>query len=149
MKSNNIKIKFASEQHFEKFPFNSETITYQEVILYLERKKKIDIQKKADLVILHNIDENNEVVTAEQKIIHAGSRLVVVRKPELPAKTDTMELTYIPKHTERSKTVLERATDHKDAQDNQALNEQKQAEEVDKDSDNDSDANTHQPVAID
>jgi predicted protein tyrosine phosphatase len=61
-KKNNIKIKFASEQHFEKFPFNSETITYKEVILYLERKKKIDNQKK-DTVVLLNIDENNEIAT--------------------------------------------------------------------------------------
>ena len=65
MKSNNIKIKFASESHFEKFPFNSETITYQEILLYLERKKKIDVQKKADQITLLNIDQNNEVVTAE------------------------------------------------------------------------------------
>ena len=43
MKSNRIQIKFASESHFEKFTFNSETIMYQEVIEYLSKKKKIDV----------------------------------------------------------------------------------------------------------
>ena len=50
MKSNRIQIKFHSESHFEKFSFNSETITYAEVIEYLARKKKIDVQKKTDQI---------------------------------------------------------------------------------------------------
>ena len=80
MKRYNIQIRFKSEAHFEKFPFNSETITYQEVLAHLERKKKIDIQRKQDQITLYNIDQNNAVVTAE--IIDAGSRLIVERKPD-------------------------------------------------------------------
>jgi len=56
MKSNRIQIKFASESHFEKFSFNSETITFQEVIEYLAKKKKIDVSKKTDQITLLNID---------------------------------------------------------------------------------------------
>ena len=43
MKSNRIQIKFRSESHFDKFSFNSETITFQEVLDYLVSKKKIDV----------------------------------------------------------------------------------------------------------
>lgn len=59
MKSNRIQIKFSSESHFEKFSFNSETITYQEVIEYLVRKKKIDLQKKTDSITLIDVDNDN------------------------------------------------------------------------------------------
>jgi hypothetical protein len=50
MKSNRIQIKFASESHYEKFTFNSETISYQEIIDYLVRKKKLgdNASKKTD-----------------------------------------------------------------------------------------------------
>ena len=115
MKSNNIKIRFWSESHFEKFPFNSETITYNEILLYLERKKKIDIQKKTDNIQLLNCDQNNEEILPEQKIIHAGSRIIVRRKPEQPAKTETLELTYNPKQTmDRTRAVLDRVNNRKD-----------------------------------
>ena len=97
MKSNRIQIKFASESHFEKFSFNSETITFQEVIEYLSKKKKIDVQKKTDQITLQNIDQGYQEISSG--IIYAGSRLIAIRKPEQPAKTDTIELTYIPKQT--------------------------------------------------
>ena len=32
-------------------------------------------------------------------IVYAGSRLIAIRKPEHPAKTEMIELTYIPKQT--------------------------------------------------
>ena len=78
--------------------FNSETITYQEVIEYLARKKKIDDKKKTDQITLQNIDQGFAEVQPGG-IIYAGSRLIAFRKPEQPAKTDTIELTYTPKYT--------------------------------------------------
>ena len=82
----------------------------------MERKKKIDIQKKADQITLYNIDQNNTVVTAEQKIIDAGSRLIVERKPVAQAKKDeTIELTYNPRVTMgRLRSVLDREKKRKD-----------------------------------
>ena len=80
MKSNRIQIKFKSESHFEKFSFNSETITFQEVIEYLSKKKKIDKEKKTDQISLYNYDQDNEEITGG--IIYANSRLIAVRKPE-------------------------------------------------------------------
>lgn len=62
------------------------------MIEYLSKKKKIDIQKKTDQITLRNIDQDNAEIT--NGIIYAGSRLVAIRKPEQPAKTDTIELTY-------------------------------------------------------
>ena len=86
---------------------NSETITYHEVIEFLARKKKIDLQKKTDQIVLVNVDQNNALVTGG--IIYAGSRLIVHRKPEQPVKADTIELTYNPKQTmDRNKNTSAR-----------------------------------------
>ena len=60
MKNNRIQIKFQSESHFEKFSFNSETVTYNEVIDYLTRKKKVDLKgKNTDQIKLINLDQAN------------------------------------------------------------------------------------------
>ena len=50
MKSKRIKIKFASESHDKKFMVNSQTISDQEIIDYLVRKKKLgdNASKKTD-----------------------------------------------------------------------------------------------------
>ena len=111
MKSNRIQIKFSSESHYEKFTFNSETITYQEIIDYLVRKKKLGdfASKKTDSITLLNVDKNLEISSG---IVDAGARLIVIRKPEgatiTPGcligsaggtKSDSIELTYNPKQT--------------------------------------------------
>jgi len=48
--SNKILIRFASEANsiFDKFTFSSDTVTYNEVIDFLQRKKKIGSGGKTD-----------------------------------------------------------------------------------------------------
>ena len=64
-----------------------------------------------------------------------------MRKPEQPAKTDTLELTYNPKQTmDRTRAVLERVNNKKDANspdNNQASSEQKQPELEEEQADDD------------
>jgi hypothetical protein len=121
MKSNRIQIKFASESHYEKFTFNSETISYQEIIDYLVRKKKLGdyASKKTDNITLLNVDKNVEISSG---IVDAGTRLIVIRKPEGSTitfqsligsaggcKPDSIELTYNPKQTiDRNRASRER-----------------------------------------
>lgn len=123
MKSNRIQIKFSSESHYEKFTFNSETITFQEIIDYLVRKKKLGdyASKKTDNITLLNVDKNFQEITSAG-IVDAGSRLIVIRKPEGSAvglgsliggpsgcKSDSIELTYNPKQTiDRNRASKER-----------------------------------------
>ena len=83
MKSNKIQIRFRSESHFEKFAFASESITYAEILKHLAEKKRIEFgEKKSDAVALINIDKNDTEISSG--IVDAGSRLIVVRKPEPP-----------------------------------------------------------------
>jgi hypothetical protein len=58
--SNKILLRFASESQasFDKFTFNSESVTYQEIMDFLAKKKKIGSAGKTDQVTLINIDEN-------------------------------------------------------------------------------------------
>lgn len=58
--SNKILIRFASEANsiFDKFTFSSDTVTYNEVIDFLQRKKKIGSGGKTDQVSLFNIDKD-------------------------------------------------------------------------------------------
>jgi hypothetical protein len=48
--SNKILIRFASESQatFDKFTFSSETVTYQEIMDFLSKKKKIGSAGKTD-----------------------------------------------------------------------------------------------------
>ena len=78
--SNKILIRFASESQFDKFTFNSESVTGQEILEFLAKKKKIGSANKTDLVTLFNIDKNEEA-SKDDKDIPAGSRLIVTRKP--------------------------------------------------------------------
>lgn len=78
--SNKILIRFASEANFDKFFFNSESVTGQEVLDFLTKKKKIGSANKTDLVTLFNIDENKEACRDDKDII-SGTRLIVTRKP--------------------------------------------------------------------
>jgi len=64
---------------------------------FLARKRRLDLSKKTDAITLINIDKNNSEVGSGS--IDAGTRLLVVRKPEQPAKTDIIELTYNPRQT--------------------------------------------------
>lgn len=135
MKSNRIQIKFSSESHFEKFSFNSETITYQEVIEYLVRKKKIDLQKKTDSITLIDVDNDNAEIQSGS--IDAGHRLIAIRKPDhQQSKTETIELTYIPKQT------VDGSSSAKQRYEQRRLNggitgEQKDQENMDGDDDDD------------
>ena len=122
MKSNRIQIKFASETHYEKFTFNSETITYQEIVDYLVRKKKLGdyASRKTDNLTILNVDKNMQEVNSG--IVDAGTRLIVIRKPEGSTfgigsligssggcKSDSIELTYNPKQTiDRNRASKER-----------------------------------------
>ena len=62
--SNKIQLRFVSEaeKSFDKFTFSSDSVTYQEVLNFLERRKKIGSAGagKTDEVFLFNIDENRE-----------------------------------------------------------------------------------------
>ena len=60
--ANKIQLRFASESQnsFDKFTFSSESVTYQEVLDFLEKRKKIGSAGKKDEVVLFNIDENRE-----------------------------------------------------------------------------------------
>jgi hypothetical protein len=104
--SNKILLRFASEATFDKFVFSSESVTGQEILDFLARKKKIGSVGKTDHVSLFNIDENKEV-SHDDKDIQAGSRLIVTRRPpENSIKqqtqnvsgvlTDIMEVSYNP-----------------------------------------------------
>lgn len=119
MKSNRIQIKFASELHYEKFTFNSETITYQEIVDYLVRKKKLGdyASRKMDNLTILNVDKNLQEVNSG--IVDAGTRLIVIRKPEGSTfgvvgsaggrKSDSLELVYNPKQTiDRNRASKER-----------------------------------------
>ena len=66
---------------------------------------------------MQNIDQGFAEV--QPGIIYAGSRLIAFRKPEQPAKTDTIELTYIPKQTvDRSRSsAKQRAEQRKQERD--------------------------------
>jgi hypothetical protein len=79
--SNKIQLRFASEcsNTFDKFTFNSESVTYQEILEFLAKKKKIDSTKKTDQIALYNIDKSFSEVTSG--IVDAGTRLMVIRKP--------------------------------------------------------------------
>ena len=55
------------------------------------------MQKKTDQITLLNID--NDYTEVSSGIIDAGSRLIAIRKPEHPVKTEIIEKTYIPKQT--------------------------------------------------
>jgi hypothetical protein len=78
--SNKILIRFASEATFDKFTFNSESVTGQEILDFLSRRKKIGSANKTDAITLFNIDENREA-GKDDKDIQAGTRLIVTRKP--------------------------------------------------------------------
>ncbi len=104
--SNKILLRFASEAAFDKFVFSSESVTGQEILDFLAKKKKIGSAGKTDHVTLFNIDENKEA-SKDDKDIQAGSRLVVTRRPpENSIKqqtqnvsgvlTDIMEVSYNP-----------------------------------------------------
>jgi hypothetical protein len=106
--SNKILLRFASEAHFtfDKFTFSSDSVTYQEILDFLAKKKKIGSAGKTDQVTLFNIDENRDAQPDD--IINAGTRLLVTRKPPENAIkqqtqnvsgiiADVIELTYNPK----------------------------------------------------
>jgi hypothetical protein len=107
--SNKILLRFLSESaaSFDQFKFNSNSVTYKEILDFLERKKKIGSAGKTDQVALFNIDENR---FADEKDIniYAGARFLVERRPPEAAlkqqtqnvggqTSDVIELTYNPK----------------------------------------------------
>lgn len=79
--SNKILLRFASESQatFDKFTFSSDSVTYQEILDFLAKRKKIGSAGKTDQVSLFNIDENKDAVTDD--IIYAGTRFLVTRRP--------------------------------------------------------------------
>jgi hypothetical protein len=82
MISNKVSYRFASEAYFEKFFFHSETITVKEIIEYLTQKKKLDQDKKTDRIALYNYDGDMKTEVNQNGIVDAGTRLIVVRKPD-------------------------------------------------------------------
>ena len=79
MKHHKVSIRFSSEAHFEKFPFNSETITVKEIIDHLGKVKKLDSDKKTDKIVLYKEGDMTKEVTGN---VEAGTRLIVKRSPE-------------------------------------------------------------------
>ena len=101
-------LRFLSESShtFDKFYFNSEHVTYNEIIEFLAKKKKIDSSKKTDHITLYYSDKPNQEISGG--IIEHGSQIIVVRKPPESAvkqlhrnddvsTADVIELTYNPK----------------------------------------------------
>lgn len=80
--SNKVLLRFASEgaQNFDKFTFNNETVTYSEILDFLQRKKKIGSGGKTDQVSLFNIDKNLAEIKKEDNI-ETGTRILVDRRP--------------------------------------------------------------------
>jgi len=79
MKHHKVSIRFSSEAHFEKFPFNSETITVKEIIDHLGRVKKLDSDKKTDRIAIYR---EGDMTKEEKGTVEAGTRLIVKRSPE-------------------------------------------------------------------
>ena len=80
---NKIQLRFASESatSFDKFNFPSESVTYEEILQFLARRKKLDSTRKTDSITLYNIDKSPFEEIKGGATIDAGTRLMVVRKP--------------------------------------------------------------------
>ena len=81
--SNKVLLRFASEgiQNFDKFTFNTETVSYAEIVEFLGRKKKIGSGGKTDQLTLYNIDKNMAEIKKEEIYIEAGTRILIDRRP--------------------------------------------------------------------
>lgn len=79
--SNKILLRFASESTnaFDKFNFDSENVTYKEILEFLGKRKKIGSAGKTDQVTIYNLDRNNIEIT--EGIVDAGTRILVERRP--------------------------------------------------------------------
>jgi len=80
MKHSKVSIRFSSEAHFEKFSFDSESITVKEIIDHLGKIKKLESDKKTDRIALYKEGEMSKEVSDP---VEAGTRLIVKRSPEL------------------------------------------------------------------
>jgi hypothetical protein len=119
--SNKVLLRFASEgiSNFDKFTFNTETVSHAEIVEFLQRKKKIGSGGKTDQVTLFNIDKNMAEIKKDEIYIEAGTRILIDRRPAeqtLKQQTinvggtmsDLIEITYNPKqiHADRQKRQL-------------------------------------------
>ena len=117
------------------------------MIEYLNKKKKIDMQKKTDQITLFNIDEDNAQV--DGGFIRAGCRLIAKRTPDCQDKTQAIELTYIPKQTvDRNRSSAKQRWEQRKQADRNGTNAQQPMsdakediieEDVDEDDDKDKD----------
>ncbi|CDW87243.1 yth domain-containing protein 1 [Stylonychia lemnae] len=90
-----IRIKFQSEAEFDRLPFHSQVVSYDEIKKYLERKKKLVFaDKKTDKIVLMDVNRNKEF---NEGFIEPDTRLIVMRTPLVTG--DPIELTYNPKQT--------------------------------------------------
>ena len=87
---NFIQYRFASENKYSKIVFKSQNISYHEVMMNLNKYKKIHfntdndkIQKadKIDRIKLINLDKNGEEITKESGMIEANTKIEVIREP--------------------------------------------------------------------
>ena len=83
MISNKVLLRFASEgtSNFDKFTFNTETVSHAEILEFLQRKKKIGSGGKTDQISLFNIDKNLIEIKRDEIHIEAGTRILIDRRP--------------------------------------------------------------------
>ena len=99
--TNSIQFRFSSEATFEKLLFQSQNISYTEVMKELSHRKKIhlntDMDKlkrsdKIDNIQLINLDKNGQEINDKSEMIEANTKILVKR---LPMKIlEPMEVSY-------------------------------------------------------